>query len=661
MESVVLGELCYQFDAQTKTAVIVYGTKDQESLCIPAEVTYLDTIYRVVAIGDEAFLEFSMLETISIPKNVTHICETAFIGCDKLMFVFYDGTIEEWEQINFNKNQTFAEVRQIVCSDGDFNLGTHYSDDLRVLFKWNECIAHCVVPDGVTTIADRAFAGTEIESIIIPNSVTHIGKEAFECCIELKSVILPDGLTTIDEDVFSQCYALKSIRIPSSVRTIKNGVFYSAGIESIYIPDSVTYMGGGVFENCNDLQSVRLSNNLGSIEDAAFYFCDSLKEITIPASVKKIGKDAFRGCSEDIRVYYSGTVEQFDQIGLYDDEDDSLLFGCVEFIQCTDGDKCFHEIFGFRDDRLILSEDKKTLLKVPKKVLFNSYLILDQSSNNLIIPYGVEEISDAAFYDFDPYGYGDIFDVIYLPRTVKYAGQLVSIFNRIVVQEGNPIYDSREDCGSLIEKTTNTLVVGGLWAKKIPISVTAIGDRAFGNQVYNEFGINAIPLHSNIKTIGEGAFYWALMESDIFEIPNGVTSIGNEAFVGNKFSSVVIPTSLTDLGRSAFSMEDQLLEHVSVTEGNPRYDSRDNCDAVIETATNTLILGTQNTVIPTSVTHIADGAFDVPLIHPYEVDVLYIRYMGTVEEWKKMVVGKDCWSDGNDFVIRCTDGNVKIE
>ena len=35
--------------------------------------------------------------------------------------------------------------------------------------------------------------------------------------------------------------------------------------------------------------------------------------------------------------------------------------------------------------------------------------------------------------------------------------------------------------------------------------------------------------------------------------------------------------------------------------------------------------------------------------------------MGTVEEWKKIVVGKDCWSDGNDFVIRCTDGNVKIE
>lgn len=85
-----------------------------------------------------------------------------------------------YKKYGTNDYQKFAEVRQIVCSDGDFNLGTHYSDDLRVLFKWNECIAHCVVPDGVTTIADRAFAGTEIESIIIPNSVTHIGKEAFD-------------------------------------------------------------------------------------------------------------------------------------------------------------------------------------------------------------------------------------------------------------------------------------------------------------------------------------------------------------------------------------------------------------------------------------------------------------------------------------------------
>ena len=107
-----------------------------------------------------------------------------------------------------------------------------------------------------------------------------------------------------------------------------------------------------------------------------------------------------------------------------------------------------------------------------------------------------------------------------------------------------------------------------------------------------------------------------------------------------------------------------MLEHITVAEGNPRYDSRENCDAVIETATNTLVLGTQNTVIPTSVTHIGDGAFDDPNEEEslyYEEDVLYINYKGTIEEWKKVVVDDDCWSRGINFVIRCTDGDVEIE
>ena len=660
MQSVVLGELRYQFDAQTKTAV-VYGTNGQQALSIPAEVMYLDTIYRVVEIGDDAFLDFDMLDTIHIPKSVTHICETAFNGCSHLTFVFYDGTIEEWKQINFNKDQTFAEVRSVICSDGDFNLGTHYSDDMKILIKWNECVAHCAVPEGVTTIADRAFAGTEIESIIIPNSVTHIGKEAFDFCPNLKSVVLPDTLTTIEEGVFSQCFALKSIRIPSSVRTIKDGVFYSAGIESIDIPDSVTYMGSGVFEGCDELQSVRLSNNLSGIEKYTFDGCYALEEITIPTSVMKIGEGAFKYCSEDIKVYYDGTVEQFDKIALYYKENDGLLFDCIEFIQCTDGDKCYHEIFGFRDNRLILSEDKKTLLKVPKKVLNDYYMSL---GNSLIIPYGVEDIAEDAFDGYEAY---HIFDAIYIPRTLEDVwgalGHAVK-FNRVVVQEGHPLYDSREDCGSLIKTATNTLEYGGYGATQIPLSVTHIGYAAFEDACCAIDYRGTVSLHNNIKTIGKGAFYWARMEGDILEIPEGVVSIGSNAFAGNHFRSVILPTTLTDLGHVAFSRENELLEHITVAEGNPRYDSRENCDAVIETATNTLVLGTQNTVIPTSVTHIGDGAFDDPngleSLY-YDEDVLYIKYKGTVEEWKKVVVDDDCWSRGINFVIRCTDGDVEIE
>ena len=175
-----------------------------------------------------------------------------------------------------------------------------------------------VLPETVTAIGREAlFNCTGLTSVIIPNSVTSIGHNAFYGCTGLTGVTIGNNVTEIDEGAFSGCSNLMSITIPDSVARIGDRAFYDCkSLTSVTIGKGVTKIGSSAFSGCNikalnincktvprfsfrgsSLKELSIGDNVNEIGEQAFNGCTDLTNVTIPDSVTKIGSEAFAGCT----------------------------------------------------------------------------------------------------------------------------------------------------------------------------------------------------------------------------------------------------------------------------------------------------------------------------------------------------------------------------
>ena len=161
------------------------------------------------------------------------------------------------------------------------------------LEKYSGASTEVVIPNSVTRIGTDAFKGcVGLTSVTIPNSVTSIGSSAFEGCTGMTHVTIPNSVTSIESGAFEGCKGLTSITIPDSVTSIEERAFdYCTNLTSITIPSGVTSIAYRTFSYCEGLTRVTIPNSVTIIEDKAFKGCTGLTSITIPNSVTSIGED----------------------------------------------------------------------------------------------------------------------------------------------------------------------------------------------------------------------------------------------------------------------------------------------------------------------------------------------------------------------------------
>ena len=283
-------------------------------IAIPQTITYEGKEYRVVAIGDRAFINCSGLTNIIIPDSVTTIGNHAFYRCSGL--------------------------------------------------------TNITISDSITTIESGAFnACTKLISIIIPDSVTYVGSHAFNGCgcltIYCETANKPDGWA---DNWNKNAYVLYDSGIPVVWNCINNnvatdgkiyafidGLRYSlrdgkATVEKqltsisgeIIIPQTVTFkeneykvetVKGSAFGGCGNMTSITIPDGVTSIGEGAFSHCDRLERVVIPDSVTSIGFFSFNYCENLTDIFYKGTVMQWKEI----DKEELWISNDAVNVHCTDG------------------------------------------------------------------------------------------------------------------------------------------------------------------------------------------------------------------------------------------------------------------------------------------------------------------------------------
>lgn len=252
---------------------------------IPSTVTYKSKVLAVTEIGWSAFRGCSSLTSITIPENVTNICDGAFLGCTSLKeVVFEDG---------------FTVLSMGLNYEGE---GLFYDCPLEKVYLGRDLSYRSDRINGFSPF----FGREKLKSITIGDCVTEIGRYAFYDCCNLTSVTISKSVASIGERAFYDCSNLTSIIIPEGVTSIGSYAFYNcSSLTSFTIPEEVTLIGKVTFKGCSSLTSITIGKSVASIDQAALYECEALTSIYLMGGTPpSVGSDNFTGASyADITVF----------------------------------------------------------------------------------------------------------------------------------------------------------------------------------------------------------------------------------------------------------------------------------------------------------------------------------------------------------------------
>ena len=278
----------------------------------------------ITEIGRRTFQNCAQIQTVTLPESLTTLEEGTFLGCSGLKKITIP---KNCETIGNHAFYYCSGLEEISVADGNPVFDSRGDCKALIDSQSNTLLLggkNSVVPDGVTAIAEYAFAYTGITEMTIPDSVIRIDEYAFCACKQLKSVVLPANITSIEKDTFRDCSSLETVNLPEGLKTIGNAAFESSGLQAVTIPAAVDSIGNVAFSSCKSLTEIVIPKGVTQIPYRCFDECDNLTSIVLPGSIEVIDVYAFDACYQLDTVLFCGTQAQWNAINI--DKSNDQLF-----------------------------------------------------------------------------------------------------------------------------------------------------------------------------------------------------------------------------------------------------------------------------------------------------------------------------------------------
>ena len=343
---------------------------------------------------------------------------------------------------------------------------------------------------------------------------------------------------------------------------------------------------------------------------------NTITKVNLPSTVERIADKAFYGCTSLSSI----ALDNVKYIG------EEAFYGCTSLSDVTGRDNLEY-IGGYAFDNTSLYNNMPDGLVYLGKVLYK-YKGKIPANTEISVNEGTVSISPKTFSN-NSYSSSNLVSIT-LPKSLSDVSENslydCSGLKTIIVADGNETYDSRNNCNAIIETSSNTLVTG--------CKGTVIPD--------------------GVRSIGKQAFYSRSPENIL--IPNSVERIEDEAF--SSCSSIIIGSGLKKIGKDIFTKVDR----INISADNPNFDSREDCNAIIETNTNKLIFASNSATIPNTVKAIGRRAFgSAPDIEDIKIhDYLeIIEDSAFINNWhlKRITIGRSVKKIGRHAFVYC--GNLK--
>ena len=589
------------------------GCYNLSSVVIPENVT---------SIGSSAFKECRKLPGIVIPSSVVSINDHAFYDCSKLESVIIPSSVR---YIGLSAFASGYNPKNIHISDLDAWCNTSFDDYWGS--QWNLYINHdkvenLVIPNGITKIASHAFSNCNLTGLDIPNSMTTISEYAFQNCEKLTSVTIPNSVTTIGKYAFAWCNALPKVVIPNSVTTIGDYAFYSCNkLMNIHIGNSVTSIGQLAF-TCGSGDGIIMAVEMET--PVAGHFLPGARAygtLYVPEGCKAayVAANEWKEFGNIVELSATSPVIEF--------ADPAAKAACVKYYDINgDGELSEDEAAGvayfqegiFRNNDDITSFNELRYFTGLKEIHSNEFFSCDNLSS-ITLPNGLKSLLCNAF-DYTNLTSIDI------PSSVTRLGNYFSnSIESITVHWTTPIslnWQITNNANATLYVPYGTkaaYAAADYWKKFKTIIEMAPPSPAIE---FADANVKALCV-ANWDSNGDGELSEAeaaavtdlgevfkenrdITSFDELEYFTGLTDLGSAFETCTGLRSIVIPVNVVTLDAVGNLAS---LESIRVVEGNTKYDSRNNCNAVIETETNKLVMGCQTTIIPEGITVIGQNAF----------------------------------------------------